>query len=59
MRYKLLVFLLITTILSACSINVAVDTPEIPIVVVEPATQTDTATPIIQILPVTETPADS
>jgi len=56
MRYKLLILLLITTILSACSFNVAVGTPEIPTVVVEPATQTDTATPIIQILPATETP---
>jgi len=56
MRYKLLVFLLITTILSACSFNVQVGTPETSATVVEPATQTDTVTPIIQIVPATETP---
>ena len=58
MRYKLLVFLLVTTILSACSFNVEVGTPEVPTstVAVEPATPTDTATPFIQVVPATETP---
>ena len=57
MRYRLFVFLLVATFLSACSFNVEVGTPEASATVIQqPASPTDTATPIIQVLPATETP---
>ena len=59
MRYRLFVFLLVTTFLSGCSFNLQIGTPEVLTDVSSPITQTSTATPIIQILPATETPIPS
>ncbi len=56
MRYRLLTLLLITTILSACSYDVHVITPETPTDSVDSVAQTVTTTPVIKIEPSTETP---
>ena len=56
MRYRLLVFVMIASILSACSFNIQVGTPEAPIVIENPVIQTNTTSPVIQTLPAAESP---